>query len=136
MTILIYGVFILLAALGAPLFAIIAGLAMLNFYRDGTDIQAVAIEVYRLTSNPVLIALPLFTFAGVLLGESNTPKRLVALTRSLIGWLPGGLAVVALAACAFFTAFTGASGITIIALGSLLYPALKRIAIRTTSALV
>lgn len=86
----------------------------------------VAIEFYRIAETPVLLAIPLFTFAGYLLGESRAPDRLVRLTKSLLGWLPGGLAIVALATCALFTAFTGASGVTIIALGALLYPALKQ----------
>jgi len=72
------------------------------------------------------VAIPLFTFAGYLLGKSCAPQRLVRLTTALLGWLPGGLAVVALGSCAFFTAFTGASGVTIVALGALLYPALKQ----------
>jgi len=87
----------------------------------------VAIEFYRIAETPVLLAIPLFTFAGYLLGESRAPDRLVRLTKSLLGWLPGGLAIVALASCAFFTAFTGASGVTIIALGALLYPALQQV---------
>ena len=86
----------------------------------------VAIEFYRIAETPVLLAIPLFTFAGYLLGESRAPDRLVRLTKSLLGWMPGGLAIVALASCAFFTAFTGASGVTIIALGALLYPALQQ----------
>ena len=86
----------------------------------------VAIEFYRIAETPVLLAIPLFTFAGYLLGESGAPDRLVRLTKSLLGWLPGGLAIVALASCAFFTAFTGASGVTIIAMGALLYPALQQ----------
>ena len=85
-----------------------------------------AIEIYGIADMPFLTAIPLFTFAGYLLSESNAPKRLVRVTGALLGWMPGGLAVVSLAACAFFTAFTGASGVTIIALGALLYPALKQ----------
>jgi tripartite ATP-independent transporter DctM subunit len=75
---------------------------------------------------PVLLAIPLFTFAGYLLGEGKASTRLVNLTNALLGWVPGGLAIVAIFACALFTAFTGASGITIVALGGLLYPALKQ----------
>jgi tripartite ATP-independent transporter DctM subunit len=75
---------------------------------------------------PILLAIPLFTFAGYLLSESGAPGRLVRLTRALMGWMPAGLAIVSLAACAFFTAFTGASGVTIIALGALLFPALQQ----------
>ena len=115
-----------LALLGAPLFAIIAASAMNNFSGAGIDLSVVAIELYRLAEMPALIALPLFTFAGYLLGESKAPQRLVQMTDALLGWMPAGLAIVALAACAFFTAFTGASGVTIIALGALLYPALKQ----------
>ena len=119
-------VLLLLAALaGAPLFAVIAASAMLGFSRDEVDLSVVAIEIYRLAEMPVLLAIPLFTFAGYLLGESQAPGRLVRLTHALLGWLSGGLAIVSLAACALFTAFTGASGVTIVALGALLYPALK-----------
>ncbi len=113
------------ALLGAPLFAVIAASALLGFHRSEVDLSVVAIEIYRLAEMPVLLAIPLFTFAGYLLGESKAPQRLVRLTNALLGWLPGGLAMVALVACALFTAFTGASGVTIVALGSLLYPALQ-----------
>ncbi|MDH5444511.1 MAG: TRAP transporter large permease [Gammaproteobacteria bacterium] len=119
-------VLLLLALLGAPLFSIIAASAMSNFYLADIDLSVVAIELYRLAEMPALIALPLFTFAGYLMGESKAPQRLVQLTDALLGWMPAGLAIVSLAACAFFTAFTGASGVTIIALGALLYPALKQ----------
>ena len=117
--------FLAMALFGAPLFAIIAGSTLLSFYLVEVDSQIVPIEIYRLTSSPVLLSIPLFTFAGCLLAESGTPKRIVALSRALLGWLPGGLAIMALITCALFTAFTGASGVTIIALGALLYPALK-----------
>jgi C4-dicarboxylate transporter DctM subunit len=116
---------LLLAALGAPLFAVIAASAMLGFHRSGVDLSVVAIDFFGLAEMPVLVAIPLFTFAGFLLSESQAPRRLVRLSRALLGWFPGGLAVVSLATCALFTAFTGASGVTIIALGALLYPALR-----------
>jgi tripartite ATP-independent transporter DctM subunit len=80
---------------------------------------------------PILIAIPLFTFAGYIMGESQAPRRLVRLTDALIGWMPAGLALVALVACALFTAFTGASGVTIVALGALLYPALREAGYRS-----
>lgn len=115
-----------LALLGAPLFAVIAAGALWAFHRAGDDPAVVAIEFYRLAEMPMLMAIPLFTFAGYLLSESGAPTRLVNLSRALLGWLPGGLAIVALLACALFTAFTGASGITIVALGALLYPALTQ----------
>jgi len=123
--ILISVVLILLAVFGAPLFAIIATSAMVGFLRDDVDLMQMALEVQSLAGLPFLAAIPLFTFAGYLLSESNAPKRLVRLTGAMLGWMPGGLAIVSLAACAFFTAFTGASGVTIIALGAILYPALK-----------
>lgn len=119
-------VLLILALLGAPLFTIIAASALANFYMADVDLSVIAIELYRLAEMPALIALPLFTFAGYLMGESKAPQRLVQLTDALLGWMPAGLAIVSLAACAFFTAFTGASGVTIIALGALLYPALKQ----------
>jgi tripartite ATP-independent transporter DctM subunit len=117
---------IALTLLGAPLFAVIGGSAMLGFHREGIDLSVVAIEFFGLSETPVLVAIPLFTFAGFLLSAGKAPQRLVRLSQALLGWLPGGLAMISLAACALFTAFTGASGITIIALGSLLYPALAQ----------
>jgi C4-dicarboxylate transporter DctM subunit len=119
-------VLLLLALLGAPLFAIIAASAMLGFLREGIDLQAIAIEFYGIAEMPILLAIPLFTFAGYLLSASGAPRRLVRLTNALLGWMPAGLAIVALATCAFFTAFTGASGVTIIAVGALLFPALQQ----------
>ncbi len=118
-------ILVLLAVLGAPLFAVIATSALTGFARDETDLMNMALEVLSIADLPFLVAIPLFTFAGYVLSESNAPKRLVRLTGALLGWMPGGLALVALAACAFFTAFTGASGVTIIALGAILYPALQ-----------
>lgn len=117
---------LVLAVFGAPLFTVIAASAMLGYQKEGIDLMAIAIEVLGIASMPFLSAIPLFTFAGYLLSESNAPQRLVRLTGALLGWMPGGLALVSLAACAFFTAFTGASGVTIIALGAILYPALRQ----------
>ena len=119
-------ILLLLALLGAPLFAVIAASAMFGFGKEGIDLQAIAIEFYGIAEMPILLAIPLFTFAGYLLSESGAPRRLVRLTGALLGWMPAGLAIVSLAACAFFTAFTGASGVTIIALGALLFPALNQ----------
>jgi tripartite ATP-independent transporter DctM subunit len=119
-------ILVLLALLGAPLFAVIAASAMWGFSKEGIDLQAIAIEFYGIAEMPILLAIPLFTFAGYLLSESGAPRRLVRLTRAMLGWMPAGLAIVSLAACAFFTAFTGASGVTIIALGALLFPALQQ----------
>ncbi len=125
-TILIGLALILLALFGTPLFIIIAAIALLSFHSLGIDTSAVIIEMYRLASAPTLLAIPLFTFAGYMMAESKTPKRLVNFSNALFGWMPGGLAIVALVSCAFFTAFTGASGVTIVALGGLLYPVLRK----------
>ncbi len=119
-------ILLLLVILGTPLFAIIASSALIGFYSEGIDLSVIAIEIYRITDTPVLLAIPLFTFAGYVLGESKASHRLVRMTNALLGWMPGGLAVVSLFACAFFTALTGASGATIIALGAILYPAMKQ----------
>jgi tripartite ATP-independent transporter DctM subunit len=122
---LIAGILLLLAALGAPLFALIAAIALIGFHLAGEPGAAVAIEFYRLADMPALIAIPLFTLAGYLLAESEAPRRLVRLTNALFGWLPGGLAIVSVCACTLFTAFTGATGVTLVALGAVLYPALR-----------
>ena len=115
-----------LAILGAPLFTVLLAVAMAGFYFRGIDLSAVAIEIYRIADMPLLLALPFFAFAGYVVGHSRTSERLVRLTRVFLGWMPGGLAIVSLVTCALFTAFTGASGVTIVALGALLYPALTR----------
>ena len=122
---LLIGVILVLALFGMPLFAVILSLALVGFYSSGIDLSVIAIEIYRLTNTPLLLALPLFTLAGYLLSHGNTSQRLVRLSRALLGWMPGELVVVSLFSCALFTAFTGATGITIVALGALLYPALK-----------
>jgi tripartite ATP-independent transporter DctM subunit len=115
---------IVAAISGAPLFVVISAVALLWFYFMGIDLSIVIIEMYRLASNPLLIALLFFAFAGYILAESGAGKRLVKLSTAIFGCVRGGLAVVALLSCAFFTALTGASGITIVALGGLLLPAL------------
>lgn len=119
-------VLILLAVLGVPLFAVIAGGAMLGYLGADIPLASIAVEILGVATLPALVAIPLFCFAGYLLAESPAPKLLVRLSEALFGWMPGGLAVFALVVCALFTAFTGASGITIIAMGALLYPALKQ----------
>jgi tripartite ATP-independent transporter DctM subunit len=114
------------AILGVPVFALMGVLALWLFHAAGTDVSAAIIELYRLAAMPSLIAVPLFTFAGYMLAESKAPQRLVALAESLLGWMPGGVAIGGLSACALFTAFTGASGVTIIALGGLIFPLLRK----------
>jgi len=116
---------IVFALLGVPLFIIMSLAALTAFTFSGVDTSAVAVEIYRIASAPTLLTIPLFTLAGYLMAESGSPKRLLRFADASLGWLPGGVAIVSLVICAFFTAFTGASGVTIIALGGLLYPILK-----------
>ncbi len=118
-----------LALLEAPLFTVIAALSIACLYlvaHDWLALQTILIEMNRLGAMPVLVALPLFTFVGCLLTETRSPQRLMNFIDALVGWLPGGLAMAALFACAFFTALTGASGVTIVALGSILYPVMRK----------
>ncbi|HSK09082.1 MAG TPA: TRAP transporter large permease subunit [Vicinamibacterales bacterium] len=112
--------------LGAPIFVTLGGAALVLFYADLVPLAAVASQTYGIVSSPTLPTIPLFTLAGVLLAEGGTPGRLVRLFQALAGWLPGGTAVAAILVCAFFTTFTGASGVTILALGGLLLPVLTR----------
>jgi len=122
-------IIVLLALLEAPLFTVIAGLSIICLYFvdfDPQSIQLIIIEMNRLASMPVLVALPLFTFVGCLLTVTSAPNRIMNIMNALMGWLPGGLAIAGLCSCAFFTALTGASGVTIVALGSVLYPILRK----------
>ncbi len=109
---------------GVPLFLAVGVIALILFHAASIEPTSLAIEMTRLSSSPILVAIPLFTFAGTLFAESGAPRRLVELSRAFLGWIPGGLSYVALATCAIFTAFTGASGVTIVAVGGLLLPAL------------
>jgi C4-dicarboxylate transporter DctM subunit len=122
---LIVIIFIFLFLIGVPIFVVISGLALYLFFSNQIDISAVIIEMHRMATTPVLVAIPLFTFAGYLLSESGAPKRLIRLSNAVLGWMPGGLSVIALLTCAVFTALTGATGLTIIALGGILLPAMK-----------
>jgi len=122
--VLICLIIIILGLLGAPLFAVLGAFALVGFYTQGTDFAVIGIEFYKLTQQHILITIPLFTFAGYLMAEARTADRLVRVARVAVGWLPGGLAVVALLTCAFFGTFTGVSGVAIIAIGGLLFPVL------------
>lgn len=117
---------VVLALFRSPLFLIIGALALLSFASADIDTAAVVIEMSRLADTPLLVSLPLFIFAGILLSESRAPSRMLRFSQIFLGWLPGGLAVITLLVCAVFTAFTGASGVTIFALGGLLLPALLK----------
>ena len=119
--------------LGAPIFVLLGGLAVVLFYADAgammsvrSAVGAVPNATLQITSQDTLPTIPLFTLAGTLLARGGTPERLVRVFRALAGWLPGGTAVAAVLVCAFFTTFTGASGVTILALGALLLPVLMR----------
>ena len=113
------------ALMGAPLFIVMGLAALVAFHLSGEPVTAVPIELYRIADAPTLLTIPLFTFAGYMMAESKSPQRLLRFAESLFGWMPGGVAIVSLVVCAFFTAFTGASGVTIIALGGLLFPILN-----------
>jgi len=115
------------ALIEAPLFTVIIGISMVCLYAIDLDfmaLQTIIIEMNRLASMPVLVALPLFTFTGCLLTATGAPRRVMNFIQAIAGWLPGGLAISALCSCALFTALTGASGVTIVALGGILYPIL------------
>ena len=112
--------------LGMPIFAAIGGLALAFFWNDGVPVAAVPVEVYRLTAHPMLPAIPLFTFGGYILSEGGASRRLVQVFSALVGWIPGGLAIVTTFVLAFFTPLTGASGVTILSMGGLLLPVLGR----------
>ncbi len=112
---------------GTPLFVVLGSSALFCIYWfAGEPLEVIFAEVYRLVSNPVLVSIPLFTFAGYIMAESKMPNRLVELNNALVGWIPGSITWVTIISCALFTAFTGASGVTIVALGGLLLPALMK----------
>jgi tripartite ATP-independent transporter DctM subunit len=125
-TLLIVIFFIALLSIGVPIFAVIAGLTLYLLFSNQIDISTIIIEMHRMATTPVLVAIPLFTFAGYLLSASGAPQRLIRLSNAVLGWMPGGLSVIALVTCAVFTALTGATGLTIIALGGILLPAMMR----------
>lgn len=121
-------VFVVMAVLGAPLYIVISGIALVGYF----GVADISVDNFIINGyggfrkSAIFIAIPLFTLAGYLMSEGGTPNRLVGLFRKMVGWLPGGVAIVAVVACAFFTAFTGASSVTIIALGGLLFPILMK----------
>jgi tripartite ATP-independent transporter DctM subunit len=111
---------------GAPIFIGLGGLAILLFWQDYTPLAAIPAEAYRIVVSPTLSTIPLFTLAGYILAESRASERLVRLFRASFGWIPGGTPIVLVLLCGFFTALTGGSGVTILALGGLLYPLLMK----------
>ena len=111
---------------GAPIFVGMGGLAILFFWQDYTPLSAISAETYRIVVSPTLSTIPLFTLAGYILADSKASERLVRLFRALFGWIPGGTPIVLVLLCGFFTALTGGSGVTILALGGLLFPLLMK----------
>lgn len=108
----------------APLFVLIVTGAGVGLVSIEEDLSLIFFELFRLTESSVLMTLPLFAFSGYLLSEAKTATRLVRLSEAALGWMPGGLVLISLLTCAFFTMLTGGSGVTIVALGALLFPAL------------
>lgn len=121
-----FAIIVAAAVAGTPLFAILGGTAAMLFMRDGVTPATILIETYSLSVSPTLPAIPLFTLAGFLLAEGRASERLLRVFRGYFGWIPGGTAVVCAVLCSFFTVFTGGSGVTILALGGVLFPALLK----------
>jgi C4-dicarboxylate transporter, DctM subunit len=117
-------VVLIAAILGSPVFTTLGGAALILFWNDGLPMASIPLDHYRLVVNPSLPMIPLFTLAGYLLAEGGAPRRLIRVFNALFGGLRGGAALVTVVACAFFTSFSGASGVTIIALGGMLMPLL------------
>src|SRR3954451_12939224 len=113
---------------GLPLFAVLAAIGLIGLHHGGSPLSGGVADVYRLAGPEAvsLSTIPLFTFAGYLMAKAKTAQRLIRMAEALLGWLPGGLGVMTVLTCAFFTTFTGASGVTIVAVGGLLLPALER----------
>jgi len=121
---LLSGLLLAATLVGSPVFAAMSGMGLILFWRDATPVAAVSAEIYRLIASPTLPAIPLLTAIGFVLAETRAPHRLVRFFHAIFGFMPGGVAVLVAAVCALFTAFTGGSGVTIIALGGLVYPIL------------
>lgn len=119
-------VLVIMVLAGAPLFTVLLAGAMFGYLSADIPFSNIAIEMHSLTNTPLLVALPLFTFTGYLLAASDTTQRLLQLIRACFGWMPGGMAIVGFLLCAVFTALTGASGVTIVALGAILFPMLLK----------
>jgi tripartite ATP-independent transporter DctM subunit len=115
---------VLAAILGAPIFTVLGGAALILFWGQETPIATLALNHYQMVVNPSLAAIPLFTLAGYFLAEGGASRRLIRVFRALVGGVRGGPAILTALVCAFFTSFTGASGVTILALGGLLMPVL------------
>jgi tripartite ATP-independent transporter DctM subunit len=120
----LFAVLVLSAVLGVPIFAVLGGLTLLLFFKDGVPVAAIPVETYRIVASPTIPTIPLFTLAGYVLAEGKASRRIVRLFSAMFGWMPGGAAIAAVLVCTFFTTFTGGSGVTILALGGILLPVL------------
>lgn len=120
---------IILAVLGLPLFCVLGAIGLAGLHVGGTNLATGLADVYRLAGAEAvsLSTIPLFTFAGYLMAKARTAERLVTIGEAVFGPIPGGLAIMTVWTCAFFTVFTGASGVTIVALGGLLLPQLEKV---------
>jgi tripartite ATP-independent transporter DctM subunit len=121
-----FGIVLVAALAGAPIFVILGAIASLLFFVDAVPLASIPAEAYRIGSNPILPTIPLFTLAGTILAAGKASDRLARLFQVLVGWVPGGTAVATVTVCAFFTTFNGGSGVTILALGGLMLPILLR----------
>ena len=124
MAVVAISVVLVAAILGSPVFTTLGGVALFLFWNDDLPMASIPLDHYRLVVNPSLPMIPLFTLAGCLLAEGGAPRRLIRVFNALFAGLRGGAAIVTVLACAFFTSFSGASGVTIIALGGMLMPLL------------
>lgn len=122
----LFVILVLSAFVGVPIFAVLGGMALLLFFRDGVPAAAIPVETYRIVASPTIPTIPLFTLAGYVLAEGKASQRIVRLFSALFGWAPGGPAIATVLVCTFFTTFTGASGVTILALGGILLPVLLK----------
>ncbi|NHZ87347.1 MAG: TRAP transporter large permease subunit, partial [Planctomycetia bacterium] len=123
----IFGTLILVSLVyGMPIFIGLGGIAAILFWQDFTPISAIPAETYRIVVSPSLPTIPLFTLAGFVLAESGASRRMMSLFQSAFAWIPGGTPIVVVILSGFFTAMTGGSGVTILALGGLLYPMLRK----------
>jgi len=117
-------VLILLSIIGMPIYITLAGIALLLFNMEQLPFAGLPAETYQMVTQPVLPSIPLFALAGTILAAGGAPKRLMRLVNAWMAWMPGGVAISSIIGCAFFTAITGASGVTILALGGILLPVL------------
>lgn len=121
-----FGIIVISLLFGTPIFVGLGGIAALFFWHNFIPVSAIPAETYRIVVSPSLPTIPLFTLTGYILAESGASKRMMKLFQSAFGWVPGGTPIIVVIVSGFFTAMTGGSGVTILALGGLLYPMLRK----------